>query len=250
MSQYRVYVNWKGKVGVVRKFYMSELYMIDKENYQTRREELMIKFLDEFFWKCFFMIRMNRIEGDYLEFGCGSNVRSFRLAYKYNKLENTGLRLFAFDSFEGLPELKGIDKHPEWRKGAMAVSLEEFHHVMESVGAIPDEYHVIPGFYDKTLNGFSPADYDIKKAAIVFIDCDLYASTVPVLKFVKDILTDGSIIAFDDWFCFNGDPNKGEQKAFREFLTKNDDIAVSEYLNFGWHGKSFIVHLEKGEQFA
>ena len=77
---------------------------------------------------------------------------------------------------------------------------------------------------------------------MIFVDCDLYASTVSVLRFIKNVIINGCILAFDDWYCFNGDPNKGEQKAFKEFLDTNDDLSVSEYLNFGWHGKSFILH--------
>lgn len=221
---------------------MSDLYIIDKKDYTRKSEELMIKFLDEFFWKSFSMLKMNRIKGDYLEFGCGNNVRSFRLAYKYKVLEKMKLRLFAFDSFQGLSKPEGIDKHAQWRKGAMAVSIKDFHKVLASQNASPKEYHIVPGFYNETLDGFSPSKYGIKKAAMVFVDCDLYSSTVSVLNFVKEALTDGCVIAFDDWFCFNGDPKKGEQRAFSEFLKKNRDVSVSEYLNFGWHGKSFVVH--------
>lgn len=221
---------------------IADLYALRTRNYPRRREELMVRFLDEFFWKCFSMLAMNRIEGDYLEFGCGSNVRSFRLAYKYKVLEYGRPRLFAFDSFRGLPEPAGIDQHAQWSKGGLAITLTEFRKLMREMGATRKDYHTVPGFYVDTLDGASPADHGIEQAAMVFVDCDLYASTKSVLRYVKDTLVDGSILAFDDWFCFNGDPNKGEQRAFAEFLKANKDIAVSEYLNFGWHGKSFIVH--------
>lgn len=220
----------------------SGIFCINEKNYTIKREALMVQFLDEFFWKCFYMLKMNQIEGDYLDFGSGNKVRSFRLAYKYQRLEKNSLRLFAFDSFRGLPEPVGIDKHPQWQKGAMALSLVEFRKKMKSVGATKDEYSVVPGFYKNSLDKNTPAAYGIEKAAMVFVDCDLYASTVSVLKFVKDILVDGSIIAFDDWFCFNGNPDKGEQRAFREFRESNPGLKTSEYLNFGWHGKSFILH--------
>ena len=220
----------------------SDMYSIDKERYPVQREALMVHFLNDFFWKSFFYLKTNKVKGDYLEFGSGSHVRSFRLAYKYQQLEYEYLRLFAFDSFQGLPEPVGIDNHPQWYKGALAVSLEQFHQIMKSVGASEDTYHVVPGFYKDTLDKFTPTTYGIERAAMVFVDCDLYASTMSVLNFVKDILVDGSILAFDDWFCFNGNPDKGEQKAFREFLESNTGLKVSQYLTFGWHGKSFIVH--------
>lgn len=223
-------------------FHFSDYYKIDKANYPRKKKELMTKFLDDFFWKSFQMLRVNSVEGDYLEFGSGHLVRSFRLAYKYKVLENINLRLFAFDSFEGLPEPEGIDKHNQWKKGAMAVSIEEFRNILKSQNISQKEYRIIPGFYNKTLDGCSPSKYSIEKAAMVFVDCDLYSSTVSVLNFVKEVLTDGCIIAFDDWFCFNGDPAKGEQRAFSEFLKENRVISVSKYLSFGWHGMSFIVH--------
>lgn len=99
-------------------------------------------------------------------------------------------------------------------------------------------------FFLSDLYVIDENDYQRKSEELMikFLDCDLYESAVSVLNFVKEALIGGCIIAFDDWFCFDGDPRKGEQRAFSEFLGKNKDISVSEYLNFGWHGKSFIVH--------
>jgi hypothetical protein len=222
----------------------SGLYTIDPVSYVAEREERMTRHLDDFFWKCYFMLRMNRVHGDYLEFGCGSNVRSFRLAYKYMKLEYSAPRLFAFDSFEGLPAPQGVDSHPQWAKGNMAVSTDMFRNIMREMGARDNEYVMVPGFYDKSLDPRSPETYGVKRAAMVFVDCDLYESTVSVLNFVKDILSDGAVLAFDDWFCFNGDPAKGEQRAFSEFREAHPHLRFSEYLKFGWHGNSFIMHAD------
>lgn len=38
------------------------------------------------------------------------------------------------------------------------------------------------------------------------------------------------------------EPDRGEQRAFAEFLERNTRFSVTEFRNFGWHGKSFIVH--------
>lgn len=226
----------------IGRFPDSPLYEIDGEAHAREREQRMIAELDAFFWKSFFMLRFNGVEGDYLEFGSGSGIRSFRLAYKYRTLEHPSLRLFSFDSFAGLPEPVGIDEHPLWKQGAMSVTMDEFRTVMRSVGASEGDYQMVPGYYDKTLDEATPADYGITKAAMVFVDCDLYQSTVSVLNFVRDVLTDGAVLAFDDWYCYSGSPAKGEQRAFNEFRERNPQLQFSEYLNFGWHGKSFIVH--------
>ena len=64
---------------------------------------------------------------------------------------------------------------------------------------------------------------------------------MPVLNYILPILQTGTILAFDDYFCFNGDPERGGQLALKEFLNRNPQIKIADYLNIGWGGKSFIV---------
>ena len=63
---------------------------------------------------------------------------------------------------------------------------------------------IIPGWYSEVLNENTKKKLQIKKAAIVYVDCDLYESTVPVLDFITDYPVDGSILIFDDWNSFRG----------------------------------------------
>ena len=39
------------------------------------------------------------------------------------------------------------------------------------------------------------------------------SSTVPVLRFLSDVLVDGALLIFDDWYCFRASPEQGEQNA-------------------------------------
>lgn len=48
---------------------------------------------------------------------------------------------------------------------------------------------------------------------------------------------------FDDWFCYKGDPEKGEQRATREWLEKNPNIKNLPYKQNSNVGTSFIVHI-------
>ena len=41
----------------------------------------------------------------------------------------------------------------------------------------------------------------------------LYESTIVVLDFVTDLLVQGSVLVFDDWFYNQGRKDRGEQKA-------------------------------------
>jgi hypothetical protein len=186
------------------------------------------------------------ITGDYLEFGVfegDSFVSAFHYARRYIAYE---MAFYAFDSFEGLPEPAGIDASgdPGLVKGELSSGgVEQFRKVISKRGVDLRRVMLIAGWYKDTLNAQLKKTLPLKAAAIVYIDCDFYASTVPVLDFIKGYLQDGTVLIFDDWFLFKGNPNRGEQKAFREWLSENPHIGVSEFRRFGWHGNSFIVHM-------
>jgi len=100
---------------------------------------------------------------------------------------------------------------------------------------------IVPGWYKDTLNDETKKKLNIKKASIIYIDCDLYESTVPVLNFITDYVSNGTIIIFDDWHAFHGDPDLGEQRAFREWLGRNPSIKATEWQKVNWKTNSFIL---------
>ena len=185
----------------------------------------------------------NKIEGDYLEFGVYQG-ESFTTAYRFAKIFGlTKMKFIAFDAFQGLPEFSGVDKegHHRYDEGEFSCSLEDFKKNICENGVDPARVKIVKGWYDKILNEKTKKKLKIKKAAAIMIDCDLYASTVPVLDFVVDYLQEGTVIMFDDWFSYRANPNRGEQKAFNEWLKKNPTIKVTVYNRFGPEGNSFIV---------
>ena len=179
--------------------------------------------------------------GDYLEFGVfkGSN---FAEAYRIAKVKKlTGMRFFAFDSFEGLPE--GSEKESgQFAKGEYSASLEHFNANLQRSGVDLKGVQAVKGWFKDTLTAETKKKLGLKAAAVVWIDSDLYESAVPVLDFITDLVADGTILVFDDWFFFRGNPNKGEQRAFREWLAKNPQFRASEFQKYFWHGNSFIIH--------
>lgn len=198
----------------------------------------------EFFLKAFRAIQFNHIQGDYIEFGC-STAMTFNLAFRAIRRYQLDCRLWAFDSFQGLPEVTHeIDKHPEWTAGNYSMSQREFEKRCR-LGGIPNErYSIVAGFYEQTLNEetIESRDYP-KRVALAYVDCDLYASTWPVLKFLLRRMQNGTIVAFDDYYCWSEKGPSGEAHAVREFLEKSHHIRFHPYLNIGWHGLSFIVEM-------
>jgi hypothetical protein len=194
----------------------------------------------EFFYNAFKALSFNGIDGDYAEFGCWGGM-TFALAYHESRRHRHRARLWAFDSFQGLPAPKDVsDEHPLWRAGAMAMSLDEFHRKCASNGIPRDIYNVVPGFYDQTLPALSAAASPMN-IALAYVDCDLYSSAKTVLQFLMPRLKHGMIIAFDDYFCWSASQIAGERKAMLECFANDDRWALLPYVQFGWHGNSFVV---------
>ena len=101
------------------------------------------------------------------------------------------------------------------------------------------EVNIFNGFYKDTLT--KNLQEKLPKVGMVHIDVDLYSSTCEVLNFVKPLLVEGTIILFDDWYCFPVNKEMGEPKAFKEFLSANKNIEVEEWKNYSTFGKSFFV---------
>ncbi|ODT68545.1 MAG: methyltransferase [Nitrosomonadales bacterium SCN 54-20] len=189
--------------------------------------------------QAFEFIKINEVCGDYLEFGLWRGKTfgyAHRMKHRYRRHD---MKLWGFDSFQGLPD---TGAHPDniWYKGQFACSRPEFESILKSRGVHSCEYELVEGFYSESLNDATHRRLAGRKAAIVYIDCDLYDSTIEVLDFIQPYLVNGSIICFDDFYNYKADPEQGEQKALSDFLQKESDICFIPYMAYAPLGKSFI----------
>lgn len=203
----------------------------------------------------------NQVEGDYLEFGV---FRGASFADAYRSLEkNRGIvrsavkqtpamkswlnqppRYIAFDSFAGLPPGEAA-RQADYEPGAYACSESEFRANISAAGVDMSRVITVPGMYDQSLTQELKARIGLKQAALVMIDCDLYESTVPVLDFITDLVGQGTILIFHDWFRFKGSPEHGEQRACREWLARNPQLELIEYWREGPQAMAFLVNLRR-----
>lgn len=182
---------------------------------------------DLFMTLAIFCYQSRPIDGYYLEFGC-HKARTFRLAWDaFGVLFDW--TFVAFDSFQGLPEVSIEDSAEIWGTGTLATSEEDFVRLVTEHGLPRDRLITVPGFFEQSLTPRLRDRLLPTRAAVVYIDCDLYASTVPVLEFVRPLLQRGTVIVFDDWYCFCADPDRGEQRAFREFRERYPDLRFAEF---------------------
>ncbi len=187
----------------------------------------------------------NGVSGDYLEFGVYQG-RTFTDAWEAScRYTMSDMRFHAFDSFEGLPEPGREDEGGGFSGGQFRCERDKFEATLRRRKVDFSRVSVHEGMFNRTLaEPGSLQSLGIRKASVVWIDCDLYASTVPVLRALTDVVVDGTILVFDDWFCFNGRPDRGEQRACGEWLNDNPHIRLVEYQKFHWAGASFIVNIK------
>jgi O-methyltransferase len=193
--------------------------------------------------KAFSLLGNNGITGDYAEFGCGRG--SFVPAYQESRKVKFNCTMWAFDSFRGLPAPSGAeDEHPRWIEGAYTTTVEYFRGFCKEAGISESEYNIVEGFYDETLAPSKQAKLP-ESIAFAYIDCDLYSSTKTVLNFLAPRIKHGTILAFDDYFCYSSTALAGERLACVEFLKEHPDVHLSPYCQYHCGGMSFIVEDKK-----
>ena len=211
-------------------------------------------------------IHLYGVEGDYLEFGVFEG-RSFASAYAALKkrqqlFQGPRRRFWAFDSFQGLPEPSGVDalrgKFLVWdrffsgrgaqptqeflSKGQFACSRESFVANLRASGVDLADVEIVEGYFHESLTPELKRRHELTRAAIIHVDVDYYSSTVQVLEFVSDLIQDGTIIIFDDFFCYRGHPDKGERRAFTEFLAAHPEILATDWHHWGVSAAAFILN--------
>ncbi len=178
----------------------------------------------------------------YLEFGL---YRGFSFWYAQQLAGQLGaddMHFFGFDSFSGLPPIEGRDRDGDFRERQYRAGLEEVKSNLTHHGVDWERTVLIPGFYGDTLPGKTPTLYGVETCSVCVVDCDLYESTRQVLDFVEPSLGRCSYMIFDDWNCYDGDPERGERKAFAEFVEKYD-IEATPLALYG--GNCQLFFLEK-----
>ncbi len=59
---------------------------------------------------------------------------------------------------------------------------------------------------------------------------------------VAPILQEGTVLLFDEWFSYKGNPSKGEARAFFEFLEAHPEWGAQHYQAYGPYSNSFILY--------
>jgi hypothetical protein len=117
-------------------------------------------------------------------------------------------KVFGFDSFQGLEE--------NWYGYTLAKNAFNMNGKLPKVRK---NVELIPGWYENTLCNFVKMHSNLP-ISLLHLDSDTYSPTKYVLTTLKNQLSRGSIIVFDEFF---GYPNweLHEYKAWTEFVDEN-----------------------------
>ncbi len=200
----------------------------------------------EVFRRSFEYLAGSRVSGDIVEFGTflGYTARWIAGFMRESREER---RLWLYDSFEGLPDVEGVDDCYEvvegvWCRGAMRIDPTIHVRIGQRLAKIlpAERLNVVKGFFEDTLHGNLPQ----KPVALVHLDCDLYSSSRTVLDALmeRDLLQDGTVLICDDFNCSRANPNMGERRALAEVFDADARFNLSPWFSYGWHGQVFFVH--------
>ena len=161
-----------------------------------------------------------RTKGMVLEFGVryGTSIR--QIAAHANQ------DVHGFDTFVGLPE----DWHQE-RAGSYSTCGE--------LPKVPDGVYLHRGLFEDTLPPF--LDNTGGNIRLMNVDCDLYSSTKTIFDHVRERITRGTVIIFDEYI---GYPHWREDE-FRAFQEAVHFCGWKyEYLAFSLFSKQAVVRIQ------
>jgi O-methyltransferase len=187
-------------------------------------------------------LRATGVGGDYYEFGLYRGQSFWSAQKAADRLGISGMRFFGFDSFAGLPEIEGNDRQAGiFVSGDYRASRDQVEQLLIEHGFDMERAALVEGYFDQSLTPELKHQHQMGPAALVMIDCDLYQSTVPTLAFIADRLQEGTILLFDDWYCFGDSEQHGERRAFTEFLEVHPQWMAEPLERFSGYGQSFLL---------
>jgi hypothetical protein len=168
------------------------------------------------------IIKMDKIKGDYCEFGCfpGASLNHvLSITSKDSFLKEK--KIYGFDSFAGFPK----EVHSEFKSELFTADFEKVKKLeFKSKGrCIIKKGFFIDVLSDKDLKN------EVQKISLAFIDCDLAISSQPVFEFIKNRMVHGSFIVIDDYFNIDDEGNSIREEFKKHFEINKNVFKFSSY---------------------
>lgn len=200
-------------------------------------------------------VHATQLAGDYYEFGVyqgSSLIHSWfsqqyfrralaappRLAFERKGTVAEFLRhaptFYGFDTFAGMPV--NDEGEDSLAQGSFQADMSRVLRRCAGVGLLPPTLRLVPGLFAQT--SMQVGD---KPAAIVHLDCDLYASAVDALASIEPRLVQGTALLCDDYNLFRADRGRGERRALAEFA-RHANVDLEPWFAYGPAAMAFLCH--------
>jgi O-methyltransferase len=182
----------------------------DKSDRLTMLQPRILDNIEYCIWEC----QKNNIDGDFVETGVWKGGAVI-LAYNLYKKLGQKRKVYAYDSFEGLPR-PNPNKYPidegdiHWSISELSISLEEVKSNFEIFSPIDESVIFVKGWFRDTI----PLN-TIEKISILRLDGDMYESTIDVLDYLYPKLSIGGFCIIDDF------AHKGANSAVMDYREKH-----------------------------
>ena len=163
------------------------------------------------------------VQGVVMEFGCrwGQNLSLFSALRGIYEPFNRLRKVVGFDTFEGFPGTAPQDG-PDMAPGMYGVTPDYQRHLQqvlefqeqESPQAHITKFELVRGDVTRTVDAYLERNPETI-VALAYFDLDLYEPTRACLAAIKDRLTIGSVLGFDE---LNDHATPGETLALKEAL--------------------------------
>jgi O-methyltransferase len=150
------------------------------------------------------------------------------------------VRMFGFDSFEGMPDAASNDDGGVFKPGEFAASHDLTKQRLAEAGVPESRAVLIKGSFSDTLNQETIARHGITKAGVIMIDADIYTSSKQALNFCASLIQQEAVLVMDDWYAVNGsfvERNMGQPRALKEFLTENPHFQTADVGPYSFFGR-------------
>jgi len=178
-----------------------------------------------------------RIKGAFVECGVWNGGSAAVMAYAGRN--NNERQVWLFDSWEGLPKPKEVDKTTLGVKGKKGMSIgseQVVRHLLFKVLGLRF-IHLVKGWFDKTL---SANKREVGGIVLLHLDCDWYESVKCCLEELYDQVVDGGVVVIDDYGQW-----QGCKQAVDEFMKAREITAPLEQIDST--GVYFIKKMAVGE---
>lgn len=149
------------------------------------------------------------LPGNFVECGVAGGGATALIAAVVKRYSRRPRKVFAFDTFDGMPEPTEKDRQIRsgigaeesgWGTGTCAAPVDNVHQICRELGA-EDLLVTVPGLFDATL----PASRsEIQRIALLHADADWYASQLSIFTHLYDLLVPNGFVQVDDYGYWSG----------------------------------------------